>query len=319
MAYAITSYQCAWFLTYYPEEWVASYLDFATDGKGKTASGDDPKSVALVEAQMLGFRFGKPDINFSEDKFAVKEGRLLIPSFSAIKGVGKASLIEIRQHRPYVNLRDLILNKDGTWRHSKFNKKALSHLIKTSAFESMDLVGPGKTFDNYKQMHTVLIENHENLKRIASRKTKNDANAELEALVKSVKASITEDWTIEEKTEFSKELTGQIDASLLLTKKITDFFLQNNIESIDGFAGPSKLHWAIVDSCSQLETKFGKPFLLLTFHGESGAKRKCKVWNFNPDRDVLYKKDDILVLRMEKDDFGLSTKPSSVRILKKKT
>jgi DNA polymerase-3 subunit alpha len=32
MAYAITSYQCAWFLTYYPDEWIASYLDFASGG-----------------------------------------------------------------------------------------------------------------------------------------------------------------------------------------------------------------------------------------------------------------------------------------------
>lgn len=318
MAYAITSYQCAWFLTYYPEEWIASYLDFATDGKGKSASGEDPKSVAMLEAQMLGFKFGKPDINYSEDKFTVREGKVLIPSFSAIKGVGKASLLEAKQHRPYTELRDLIVNRDGTWRHSKFNKKALSHLIKTNAFNSMNLVGPGCIFDNYKQMHTALIDNHELLKRIASRKKDNDAVAKLLEIIETVKLTDPSDWTLDEKLEFSKELTGQIDVSLILTPQMVEFFTKNNIESVDSFTGPQKLYWAIVDSCSVLETKTGNEYLALTFHGESGAKRKCKVWNYKSDRDTLYRKDDILVLRLESDDYGLRAKPTGIRILKKK-
>lgn len=317
MAYAITSYQCAWFLTYYPEEWIASYLDFATDGKGKSASGDDPKSVAMMEAQMLGFRFGKPDINYSEDKFTIREGRVLIPSFSAIKGVGKASLSEIRSHRPYVELKDLIVNRDGTWRHSKLNKRALSRLIKTNAFDSMKLVGPGCVFDNYKQMHTALIDNYDALKRIASRKKDNDAAAKLLEIVESVKAGTPEDWTLAEKMEFSKELTGQIDTTLIITPKMSDFFNKNNITSIDSFEGPQKLHWGIVDSCSVLESRNGSAYLLLTFHGESGAKRKCKVWNYRPNTDTVYKKDDIVVLRMVKDDYGLSTKPTKIKVLKK--
>lgn len=317
MAYAITSYQCAWFLTYYPDEWIASYLDFATVGKGKSASGDDPKSVAMVEAQMLGYRFGKPDINYSEDKFTIREGKILIPSFSAIKGVGSASLPEIRRNRPYTELRDLILNRDGTWRHSKFNKKALSHLIKTNAFESMNLVGPGKVFDNYKQMHSALIDNYDNLKRISGLKKNNDANANLEEIVKKLKEEGTPDWTTDEKIEFSKDLTGQIDVSLIITPKMVDFFNKNDITSIDSFESSRKLHWAAVDSCTVLKTQRGSEYLLLTFHGESGAKKKCKIWNYNPGKDSLFKKDDILVLRMEKDDYGLSTKISNIRSLKK--
>ncbi|TXH11380.1 MAG: hypothetical protein E6R04_02020 [Spirochaetes bacterium] len=317
MAYAITSYQCAWFLTYYPDEWIASYLDFATVGKKKSTSGDDPKSVAMVEAQMLGYRFGKPDINYSEDKFTIREGKVLIPSFSAIKGVGTASLSEIRRNRPYTELRDLILNRDGTWRHSKFNKKALSHLIKTNAFESMGLVGPGKVFENYKQMHFALIDNYDNLKRISGLKKNNDASAVLAGIVTNLKETGMEDWTTDEKIEFSKDLTGQIDVSLIITPKMADFFNKNDITSIDSFENSRKLHWAAVDSCSVLKTQRGSEYLLLTFHGESGAKKKCKVWNYNPGKDSLLKKDDILVLRMEKDDYGLSTKMSNIRALKR--
>lgn len=314
MAYAITSYQCAWLLTYYPDEWIASYLDFATVGKGKSASGDDPKSVAMVEAQMLGYRFGKPDINYSEDKFTIHEGKILIPSFSAIKGVGTASLSEIRRNRPYTDLRDLILNRDGSWRHSKFNKKALSHLIKTNAFQSMDLVGPGKVFENYKQMHTALVDNYDNLKRISGLKKNNDAAAALEKIVDSLKG--TADWTMDEKVEFSKDLTGQIDVSLMITPKMVDFFNKNDITSIDSFEGRQKLHWAVVDSCSVLKTRNGWDYLLLTFHGESGAKKKCKIWNYKPDKDVIPKKSNVLVLRMEEDDYGLSTKMNNIRVLK---
>jgi DNA polymerase III alpha subunit len=208
----------------------------------------------------------------------------------------------------------LILNRDGSWRHSKFNKKALSHLIKTNAFQSMDLVGPGKVFENYKQMHTALVDNYDNLKRISGLKKNNDAAAALEKIVDSLKG--TADWTMDEKVEFSKDLTGQIDVSLMITPKMVDFFNKNDITSIDSFEGRQKLHWAVVDSCSVLKTRNGWDYLLLTFHGESGAKKKCKIWNYKPDKDVIPKKSNVLVLRMEEDDYGLSTKMNNIRVLK---
>jgi DNA-directed DNA polymerase III PolC len=318
MAYAITSYQCAWFLTYYPDEWIASYLDFATVGKGKSASGEDPKSVALMEARSLGYKVGKPDINLSEDDFTMRPGKILVPSFSAIKGVGKAALLEIKTHRPYTKLEDLIVNPDGSWRHSKFNKRAFANLIKTGAFESMGLVGPGKPFSNYKQVHTVFIDNYDKMKKISARKKNNDAVAEMNLLIREVTTNQPDDWTTEEKIEHSKELTGQIDMSLVVSPEMFDYFTKAKIESIDSYDSEGQFYWGIVDSCVVDTSSTGKQYLRLTFHGDSGAKRTCKVWNYDGDNDVLFKKHDIIVGKFKKDQWGMKTFPNQLRLLTRK-
>lgn len=315
MAYAITSYQCAWFLTYYPDEWIASYLDFATVGKGKTATGEDPKAVAIMEARALGYKLGKPDINLSEEDFTMQPGRVLIPSFSAIKGVGKAALMEIKTHRPYSKPEDMIVNPDGTWRHSKFNKRAFGNLIKTGAFESVGFVGPDKTFANHKQMYTVFIENYDKLKRISARKKNNDAVAELNLLIREVTANQPDDWTIDEKIEHSKELTGQIDVSLVVSPKMVEYFAKAKIESIDSWTSPGEFYWCIVDSCRVDKSSNGKLYLRLTFHGDSGAKRNAKVWGFDSNEDVVYEAKDIIVAKFEKDDYGLKTWPNQIKLL----
>lgn len=318
MAYAITSYQCAWFLTYYPDEWIASYLDFATVGKGKSATGEDPKSVALMEARALGYKVGKPDINLSEEDFSVRGNKVLVPSFSAIKGVGKAALQEIKTYRPYSKPSDLIVNSDGSWRHSKFNKRAFSNLIKTGAFESMGLVGLGRVFANHKQMHTVFIDNYDKLKRIAARKKNNDAVAEMNLLIQEVVTNQPDDWTIPERIEFSKELTGQIDMSLILSEEMAEYLAKAKVESVDSWENPNEFYWAIVDSCGVDTSSTGKEYLRLVFHGDSGAKRNCKVWNFDSSKDTVFQAHEIIVGKYQKDQWGMKAFPNQLRVLRSK-
>lgn len=311
MAYAITSYQCAWLLTYYPDEWIASYLDFATVGKG----GNDSKSIAIMEARSLGYHVAKPDINLSEEDFAMGGQKILVPSFSAIKGVGKASLNEIKTHRPYTKLSDLIVNADGSWKHTKFNKKAFGNLIKTGAFESMGLVGEGKPFNNYKQVYTVFIDNYDILKRTTARKKNNDAVAEMNRLIEEVTRTQPEDWTTDEKIEHSKELTGQVDMSLIVSPEMFDYFVKAKIETIDSWDNEGDFYWAIVDSCSVDISSNNKEFLRMTFHGDSGAKKNCKIWNYNRERDAVFKKNDIIIGKFKKDKWGMSCFPNQLKLL----
>ncbi|NDC78380.1 MAG: hypothetical protein EBZ67_10985, partial [Chitinophagia bacterium] len=88
-----------------------------------------------------------------------------MPSFLSCKGVGATAIDEILEMRPYKSIDDLLWNEDGTWRHSKFNKKALESLIKIRAFGSMDMVGEGKTFSSYRQMHDIVIGSADQLKK----------------------------------------------------------------------------------------------------------------------------------------------------------
>jgi DNA polymerase III alpha subunit len=317
MAYAMLSWQCAYFLTYYPDEWIASYLDFASTGKSKSSSAtkEDPKSVAIMEARSLGYKLGKPDINLSEDIFIVKEGKVLVPSFSAIKGVGKAALYEIKTHRPYKTVYDLIINPDGTWKHSKFNKKAFGNLIKTGAFESMDLVGEGTVFKNYKQMYTVFIEGYDELKRMSSRKKNNDVSGALQKKIEEVINTQPNDWTLNEKIEISKELTGNIDISLIVSPESFEYFQRTQTESIDHYKNEYSIYWVLVEDYQIKNTSTGKKYMRLRFHGESGVRYNANIWNINPEDCIKFNPNDIILARFKKDNWGFSAGVKDLRRL----
>lgn len=312
MAYAITSYQCAWLLTYYPDEWITTYLDYCTVSKGKVAGQEDPKSVAISEARGLGYEIAKPDINLSEGEFTLRD-KTLVPSFASVKNVGKVVINELRSYRPYKTLNDLLVNTDGTWRHSKLNKRALSHLIKLGAFESLDLVGEGKMFANYKQMHSVLFDHFDELKRTAARKKNNDVGAKLTEYVASVQG--TEDWTTEEKMDFSKELSGSVDLDLILTPDIANYLGKAKIQPLDQFEDEGDFYWAIVTGEVVKTTKTGKSYLRVKCSGQSGSDIYFHIWGYKPKvvGQPEFKTYSIIVGRWKKNDFGLSTFMGSIR------
>jgi DNA polymerase III subunit alpha len=316
VSYAITSYYCGWFLTYYPDEWITTYLDYCTSSKGKVAGQEDPKSVAMSEARALGYFIAKPDINFSEGEFVLINNQL-IPSFASVKNVGKTVINELKTYRPYKSLEDLIINTDGTWRHSKLNKRALSHLIKLGAFESMELIGEGKMFQNYKQIHTVLVDHFDELKRTASRKKNNDVRGRITQLIEEVKG--LEDWTTEEKMDFSKELSGSVDLDLILTPELTNFLGKNKIKPLDQFEEEGDFYWAIITGEQVRPTKAGKPYLRVKCSGESGSDIWFNIWGYKPKPVVNgvpgqeFKLYTVVVGRWKKNDFGFSTFLGSLR------
>lgn len=314
IAYAITSYQCAFFLTYYPYEWVASYLDYAA------AQGGNTKIQALMEVASLGYQMEKVDINTSDEEYRVieKNGKpYVVPSFSGIKGVGTIALQEIKKFRPYQTVEDLLFNPDGSWRHSKFNKGALGNLIKTRSFASMDIIGPDKVFKNYKQMYRVLIEGFDVLKKTSERKKDNDARTLLKQKIEEVLNNHPEDWTNKEKQEFMEELTGAPDWSLLLTPKMTEYLTRAKIDSIDGYSDPYEFYWLIIDSYEVKVGKTNKPFIRIAFNGASGAKRYSKVWlNGKFEKNIpVYNKEEIYIGKFRQDDWGFNTVPDNLRKL----
>jgi DNA polymerase-3 subunit alpha len=319
VAYAITSYQCAWFLTYYPDEWITTYIDYCVNSKGKAASGDDPKAVALTEAKSLGYVVGKPDINYSETEYAMKEldgVKTLIPSFNSLKHVGKTVTYEVAQYRPYKTVEDLLWDANGTWRHGKLNKRALSNLIKLNAFDSMGLVGEGKTFKNYKQMHSVLVDHHDDLKKATARKRDRNFKELLAQFIEKYKDQ--PDWTQAEKIEHSKEISGAVDIALILPTEVRKLLEEKKIKSIDDWDMES-YYWAVVTKVNLATTKNGRKYLKIRLYGESGVEQNCFVWNYTP-KDPANPMPNIpeytaLVGKFKKTDFGLSTNMNQLKKL----
>lgn len=303
VCYAITTWQCAWFLTYYPDEWVATYIDYCAISKGKVTGKEDPKAIAIKEAKALGYELTKPDINVSEYEFTVHPSKpqTLVPSFSSLAHVGKTAVAEIKQFRPYNSVKDLLINPDGSWRHSKFNKSALTTLIKLESLGSMDIVGEGKLFKNYKQVYAVLVEKNDLFKRITSRKKNNDITAELEAAIAAVQDM--EDWTKTEKMDFTKELAGAIDFDLLLSKESREKLDELGFESIDNWSEKGN-YWAIVASAGLAKTKTGKTYLKLRLFAESNKEITCFIWGWRGE--VNLQQNNVIVGLFDKNDFGYS-------------
>lgn len=313
VAYAITSYQCAWFLTYYPEEWITTYIDYCATEKGRQAGKEDPKAIALSEAKALGFAIGKPDVNLSEKEYTIRDGKL-IPSFASLKHVGMTVLSEINECRPYNTLEDLLFNPNDTWRHSKFNKRALSTLIKLEAFESMGLVGEDKTFKNYRQLHHVLVDKGDDLKRAVNKKKKTHK----EELVRIIaEAQELPDWDLKDKIEFSRALSGTVDIDLIVTPEIAEYFRTSGITSIDDWQDDEQWVWCIVKNAREAKTKTGKAYMRMKIYGASCTDMEVFVWNFKPGKDKVIPENSLILGRFKKSDFGLSSFFGTLEIISK--
>lgn len=313
VSYSLISYTCAWFLTYYPEEWITTYIDYCATEKGKQAGKEDPKAIALSEAKALGFTIGKPDVNLSEKEYTIRDGKL-IPSFASLKHVGMTVLNEINEFRPYNTLEDLLFNPNDTWRHSKFNKRALATLIKLEAFESMGLVGEGKMFKNYRQLHHVLVDKGDDLKRAVNKKKKTHKE-DLARII--AEAQELPDWDLKEKVEFSRALSGTVDIDLIVTPEISEYFRTNGITSIDDWEDDEQWVWCIVKNAKEAKTKTGKSYMRMKIYGASCTDMDVFVWNFRSGKDKVIPENSLILGRFKKSDFGLSSFFGTLEIISK--
>lgn len=325
IAYTICSYQCAHMLTYYPDEWITSYIDYCANGKGKVTGGEDPKAVAIKEAKALGYSFGKPDINLSENEYTINVAggvKTLIPSFSSLKYVGQGVQREIHDYRPYKNLEDLLWVENSLhtiWKHSKFNKRAMGVLIQMEAFDSLELVGPedDKLFKNYRQLYEVVVVNGEQIKKALARKKNRNHKELLAQFIEE--AQKLEDWTTDEKLQFRLLLSGSLDRSLIMTPEIEAFLEENNIQGIETWENPDQNYWAIVSSAVISKTSTGKTYLKMKLMGSGGAEFACSVWNFKPLREQPPGVNKVIVGSFKKDNYGLSAFLKNIMVLETKS
>ena len=325
VSYSIATYQCAHFLTYHPDEWVTSCLDYNATEKGKVVGQDDPKATSMREAQKLGYKFAKPDINWSGQGYDMHptEPKVIVPGFTSIKGIGMAALQEIYANRPYKTLEDLLITPNGQWRHSKFNKKALGSLIQLEGFDSLGFVGPNKQVENYKQLYNIILGNYDNLKRISGLKKNNDIRPVLQQLILEQKG--VPDWTREEKIGFWLALAGSVNMDLVLDERYVKVINQYGLVSIDAVPEPEPnsvvkdMVWFIVKSVAAKTSKAGKPYLEMKVNGEKFVDITLRLWNVANAEAVVkngaIKKNSLMCGEVKRDNFGFSTFYKSIASL----
>ncbi|WP_461205910.1 DNA polymerase III subunit alpha [Clostridium sp. DL1XJH146] len=130
-AYAVVAYYTAYCVHYYPAEFIAAMLNSFKGNSDKVA-------FYIRAAKEMGIEVLPPDINESEAKFIVKNGKIRY-GLSAIKNVGENiidSIVKVRiEKNNFISFEDFC-TKIST---ESMNKRVVESLIKAGAFDSLKI------------------------------------------------------------------------------------------------------------------------------------------------------------------------------------
>ena len=302
VSYAINSYHCAWLMTYYEEEWIKAYLE---------AASGNPKKLAKAVSEVKGLRYKimPIDINYAEKAWTTVGDKKLMPSFLSCKGIGGAAVDEILKNRPYTSVENLFWNEGGSWKHSRFNKKALESLIKIRGLESIGIIGKGKTFISYKQMMQVMESGYGDFKKSTKRNPKIGMINFYQAISES---SDNTEWSQKELMDFESNLLGSVNVEALISKDLRQKLNSKNILSIDEWS-QKDYYWFMVTSAASKLTKNKKPYFLLSAMASTGKMSKIFCWGVPEDAKI--EPYSFCVAEIDKNDFGCSTKWHRVKII----
>ena len=302
VSYAIDSYYCAWLLTYFEEEWLCAYLE-------SMSGTDDKRAKAFSEVKALGYKIVNVDINYATHSWTILDGKRFMPSFLSCKGVGSAAIEELIENRPYKSIEEMLWYPTGQWRHSKFNKRALEALVAIKAFDSLDCVGPDKTFNNYKQMYEVLINRNNEIKKWTKKNPTAGMGAFKAALIET---QDIEDWTRREIVDNSTKYLSSFNPATLVPDYILSKFEEKEIKPIDEVEA-SNVYWFVVMGVKEKKTKNGKPYLLLDTSGPTGQIKRLFCWGWNGETEIpVY---SVCISEVTVDSFGCKTFVSKIKIL----
>src|SRR5574344_1023663 len=133
-AYSVVAYRTAWLKANKPAEFMAANLT-------NEITSTDKLPVYIEEDRKMGIPVDAPDVNRSDERFDVVDGRIVF-GLMGIKGMGEAAanavVEERKENGPYKSFMDF-LKRAGVKTDSEgkilVNKKAIEVLIRTGAFE----------------------------------------------------------------------------------------------------------------------------------------------------------------------------------------
>lgn len=302
-SYGYISYQCAWLMTYFEPEWLCSYVE-------SMLNDPDSRRRAISEIKSMGYEIAKVDINRSGREWEIsKDGLTFYPSFLTIKSLGLSAVNEILVKRPYHKLEDLLWDETGEWKHGKFNKKAFESLIKVGAFDSMNLVGPDRTFETYRQMHYAVIDNMDDLrKRLKTDPTRYQRR--LSELIQESKQ--LPDWDRGEIVKSHVELFGSIDPEILINENVRLQLKQYDIGPIEECDNKGT-YWFVLSDVKKKTARNGRNYFMLSVFGSDGSTYRMFVWNSGNAEPSKLRKYACYIAQIKKDKMGFSTSLKDMR------
>lgn len=315
-AYAIDSYWCAWMLKHHEEEWLASYVE-------SKLGNPESKAEALGYVKSLGYQIVPIDVNYATTGWRVLPGKKFMPSLLSVKGVGDTAIEDLVVHRPYSSIEDMLWNEDGTWKHGKFNKRALEALIRVGAFASFDCVGEDKVFSSYRHMYEVLCGSHvETVTRkrkgveetvevecehanLIKRSTKDDPHEGRKAFYELARSlRDTPEWTRKEQAENQIEAFGSLDVLSMMDPDLVRGLEEKGVKSIDECQAKG-IFWFVVQDTVPKKTRAGKHYMLIQALGPVGKVRKLSAWGWDGKQKIEPLSQ--FLAEIDLNEFGFST------------
>ena len=310
VAYAIDSYYAAWLHTYHEKLWLATILQ---------SENSNPKAMvkAIGEIKQMGYKFAPADINYSGNEWIFSEEMsVFIPPLSSVKGVGINAVNEIMVMRPYKSLQDMLYDENGKWKHSKMNKTCFASLCKISAFYSLDDFEMGR-IKNHKQLHKIIIENYERLRKgqhgmTARQAAKLDAPLIIPNLIQETSEEL--DWSRSEMLTMHYELTSAVPQDLLYPDGVLDKIERAEIPAVTTLSGETRdVAWFCIQEVIKKKTKTGKTFYRLRICDDQNASAWLRVWGFLPKEANPF---TIWIADVKNDtDWGASTSGAKMKPL----
>ena len=271
ISYAINSFYCAWMMTHYEEEWLCAYLE-SMEGNA------DKRSKAFSEVAGMGYKIVPLDINEAAKTWTILPGKRFMPSFMSCKGVGEAAVDEIIANRPYTDIKTMLWNEDGKWRHSKFNKKALESLVRVKAFRSMENL-IGQEFESYKHMLETIVPNWSSIRKSLKRNAW-EGYDNFKVLREENRG--LQEFTKREIIINENELFGYVSPETIITEEQINK-LRNTAQNIRPVCEWDKewLYWFVPTQVTPKKTKNNKYYLRMKITSNDGNSEWLNCWGWN--------------------------------------
>jgi len=279
VAYSLLSYQCAWLLNYYPECWVAAFLDKEPESR---------KELAISLAKKYGFKIEKVNINTSGLQWEISEdSKTLIQPLSSIKGLGEKAIKQIMDHRPFNTPEDLLFNEEITY--SKLNKKGLDALCRSGALN--DLID--ERFTGLKHFWAAVVDDRP--------KNKKRFKENIEIYEKMG------DFSNEKRIYDISELTGLFPFELVMNEDIISSLEQHCVPPLGKWDNNLKVAWFIPREVVKKKTKNGKPYWIVNAIDTTATATKIRCWGVR-DSDKLHLNRPYMAKLDHNDTWGFSTR-----------